>query len=196
MGVEFLTSYIDYRQILYASLTLEGEPLAELTACRWRRHPRDFAHASTFVYTIDDKKVIEAGRKILSAINYTGVAEIEFKRHEKTNKLYFLEVNPRTWAWHTLVRTNHGNWIAALQAVLDGKEFLLPSTQVHACWVKFVTDLPMLFLEFMDGNITFMDIVWDYRRKSIAFGTWDKKDWLPFIAEWCLLPYLIVKRGF
>jgi len=184
------------QQLSYASLSQNGEAIAELTACRRRQHPPDFGRASTFVHTIEDAEVLSAGRDVISALNYTGLAEVEFKRHADTGVLYFLEINPRTWGWHTLVQAAHGNWIAALHAILNDESPLLPDTFVHAAWAKLITDFPTALLELAKGTLSLRELISDYWRKPMAFSCWDRRDYLPFIAEWLLLPYLAVIRGF
>jgi len=184
-------------QLSYAALTLEGKPLAELTACRRRQHPRDFGRASTFVYTVENNEVREIGRKILSNLSYTGLAEVEFKRHRDTGELYLLELNPRTWGWHTLVRAAHCNWLAGLHSILCQEKPVLQEVKTtHASWVKIITDLPTAFFELWDGETTLGHLIKDYCRRPMAFSTWDKRDLMPFVAEWILLPYLAVKRGY
>jgi len=183
-------------QLSYAALFWNGKPLAELVACRKRQHPSDFGRASTYVYTVEDEEVCMIGRKVLSELDYTGLAEVEFKRHSITGELYLLEVNPRTWGWHTLVRAAHGNWIAWLHALLDGEDPLIPSRQVQASWVKLITDLPTAFLELIKGEVKLRDLIRDYYRKPMAFASLDKKDFIPFIMEWFLIPYLSMKRGY
>ena len=183
-------------QLSYAALFWDGNPLAELVACRKRQHPSDFGRASTYVYTVEDEEVHIIGRKVLSELGYTGLAEVEFKRHSNTGELYLLEVNPRTWGWHTLVRAAHGNWIAWLHAILDGEEPLIPSSQVQASWVKLITDLPTAFLELIKGEVKLRDLIRDYYRRPMAFASLDKKDFIPFIMEWFLIPYLSMKRGY
>jgi len=183
-------------QLSYAALFWEGRPVAELTACRKRQHPMDFGRASTFVFTISDEEVRQAGRRVLTFLGYTGLAEVEFKRHASTGLLYFLEINPRTWGWHRLVHAAHGNWIAALQRILCGEQPRLHQDPTQASWVKLITDLPIVSQGLWRRDLTLRELLHDYRQTPMAFGTWDKSDPLPFIAELVLLPYLAFKRGY
>ena len=48
-------------QFSYAALCLDGRPLAGLVARRTRQYPMDFGRSSTFVETVDEKQLEEAG---------------------------------------------------------------------------------------------------------------------------------------
>jgi predicted ATP-grasp superfamily ATP-dependent carboligase len=183
-------------QFSYAALLQKGQPLADLTACRRRQHPHDFGRASTFVYTLEDDEVRDMGIKILSHLEYSGLAEVEFKRHQDTQHLYLLEINPRTWGWHTIVRTAHFNWISALHSIMQKQKIDIPSHKCEANWVRLITDLPSAMIEVKDGRLKIKDLIKDYFNKPKSFAVWDKKDPLPFVMEWFLLPYLILKRGY
>jgi len=183
-------------QMSYAGLYKQGSKIAEITACRKRQHPPDFGRASTYVYTVFDKEVQDIGRQVLKSLNYTGLAEVEFKRDQKTNELYFLEINPRTWGWHTIVQKSHGNWMFGCHQIALGMDVRLPETYRDAYWVEFITDIPTVTMEIIKGNQDFSEVIKDYLRTPKAYGTYDHKDILPFIVEWLMVPYLAVIRGF
>jgi len=62
----------------FCSLFKNGKALAKVTARRARQHPMDFGHASTFVETVNIPEIDEIGSKILKAMNYFGLSEVEF----------------------------------------------------------------------------------------------------------------------
>jgi len=86
-------------QFSYAALCLQGEPTASLVARRSRQHPIDFGRSSTFVETIEQPEVEALGRRFLKSIDYTGVAEVEFKYDRRERRLKLLDVNGRFWTW-------------------------------------------------------------------------------------------------
>ena len=51
-------------------------------ARRSRQHPMDFGRASTFVETLNVPQLEKIGTKFLRAIEYYGIAEIEYKQDE------------------------------------------------------------------------------------------------------------------
>ena len=78
------------------------KPLVTLVARRARQHPPDFGNATTFAETVEIPELVENAKKILKKVNYKGVCEVEFKFDTRDSTYKFLEVNPRTWKWHSI----------------------------------------------------------------------------------------------
>jgi predicted ATP-grasp superfamily ATP-dependent carboligase len=53
---------------------------------------------ATMVETVEQKDALNAGIKILTALNYFGVAELDFILDNRDGKMKLLEINPRFWA--------------------------------------------------------------------------------------------------
>jgi D-aspartate ligase len=53
-----------------------------------------FAGESLWIPELVEKAQIIAGK-----LHYTGIAEIEFKKNDRDNHYYCIEMNPRTWSW-------------------------------------------------------------------------------------------------
>jgi predicted ATP-grasp superfamily ATP-dependent carboligase len=47
-------------------------------------------------------EIVPASRQLLQALDFSGISEIEFKRHERTGMPYLIEINPRHWDQHYL----------------------------------------------------------------------------------------------
>jgi predicted ATP-grasp superfamily ATP-dependent carboligase len=47
-------------------------------------------------------EIVPASRQLLQALDFSGISEIEFKRHERTGVPYLIEINPRHWDQHYL----------------------------------------------------------------------------------------------
>src|SRR5438132_1694357 len=91
-------------QFSYAALCKDGRSLASVVARRTRQFPRDFGQFSTYVETIDAPEIVEPAERLLAAVHFTGVAEVEFKRDPRDGQFNVLDINPRVWGWHTLSR--------------------------------------------------------------------------------------------
>ena len=68
---------------------------------RIREFP-DSGGSSLFAQSIFDKEVLKFGKLILDALEWHGVAMVEFKKETSTNKLYLMEINPKFWGSHDL----------------------------------------------------------------------------------------------
>src|SRR5262249_6354933 len=86
-------------QYSYAVVCDRGKPVAELVARRRRQYPVEFGYTSTFVETVDCPEVEDAGRRLLASLDYTGIAEVEFKRDDRDGRCKLLDVNARIWTW-------------------------------------------------------------------------------------------------
>ncbi|HEY6943709.1 MAG TPA: hypothetical protein VI431_01115, partial [Candidatus Acidoferrum sp.] len=89
-------------QFSYAALCRDGEPIVSLTARRTRQYPIDFGYSSSFVETLDVPEIVAPSRRLLSAIRYTGLVEVEYKLDARSGRYKLLDINPRLWTWATL----------------------------------------------------------------------------------------------
>jgi predicted ATP-grasp superfamily ATP-dependent carboligase len=173
----------------------ERKIVARLVARRMRQHPMDFGHASTFVETVDIPELEQIGEKLLAEVGYYGLAEVEFKFDHRDGKFKLLEVNPRTWGWHTIGLRAGVNFSLILYKDMVGEEFKVNSFRKGVKWVRIITDVPTATKELMKGNLSLSEYINSLRgEKEFAVFSW--KDPLPFIMEFFLIPYLWRKRGF
>jgi D-aspartate ligase len=89
-------------QFGYCALYSKGRPLATMVCRRRRQHPPDFGRASTFVETVDEPAVEVLSERILGAIGYDGLVELEYKQDPRTGTFKLLDFNARTWGYHSI----------------------------------------------------------------------------------------------
>ncbi len=179
----------------YAGLFINGEPVAAYTACRLRQHPPDFGRASTYVESVYNQEVEECSKKIMRELGYTGLAEVEWKRDPRDNKLKFLEVNARSWGWHSLSEYVVGNIPQMYYDYLITGNFKIAQPKYGMCWIKWITDIPVVFDLLKQKKLNFRDYIKSINNNAVSCE-WDKKDPFPMILQFLLLPYLIIKRGY
>lgn len=182
-------------QYSFCPLFKNGRVLERVMARRLRQHPMDFGHASTFVETVKIPELEEKGTKFLKAVNYHGIAELEYMQDPRDGQYKLLEVNPRIWGWHTISRKAGVNLTYHLFQDLLGREFQGNGYAEGVKWVRMITDIPTVAKEIYKRNMTFKDYV-----RSLAgekeYAVWSLSDPLPMIMEWILLPYFWYKKGF
>ena len=183
------------QQWSYAGFFIKGLPVAAFTACRMRQHPPDYGRASTYVIAKYNKDVEEEGMKIIQSLNYTGLAEVEFKRDPKDNKLKFLEVNARSWGWHSISKEVVGNITKMLYDYLIYGKYSKVEPHYGARWVKWITDLPVAFNLLKQRKLKFKEY-YSSVNKNIVSCESDFNDIKPLFFQIFLLPYLISKRGY
>lgn len=179
----------------YAGLFADGQPVAAFTACRRRQHPPDFGRASTYVMADHDPEVERESRRVMAALRYSGLAEVEWKRDPRNGCLKFLEVNARCWGWHSLSARVIGNLPKMLVDHLDGKPVVSPVPKYGWRWVKHVTDLPVVLDLWRRNELSAGDYLKSLRGQTVCCE-WGKGDPWPFFLQFLLVPYLMVKRGY
>jgi D-aspartate ligase len=142
-------------QFSFVALCNRGEPVASAVARRLRQYPPDFGHGSSFVETLGEQPAIEAAaRRLLAAIGYTGLVEIEFKRDSRSGRLQLLDVNARAWAWHTLGRRAGVDFAYLAWQLARGEAVLEARGLPGARWVRATTDLPAALTYIRRGGLS------------------------------------------
>ena len=80
----------------FALFDSTGEAVAEFGHRRLREYPVT-GGPSTLCESVADPRLMELGRTILKALDWQGVAMVEFKRDRRTGEYKLLEINPRFW---------------------------------------------------------------------------------------------------
>ncbi len=169
-------------QLSFAALCVAGKLRARLAARRVRQFPMDLGRASTFIETIDDRALESIATRLLGAMRYSGLVEVEFKRDPRDGRPKLLDVNPRIWGWHTLGQ-RAGTDFAYLQWQLSHGE---PCPNVHARpsvrWVRLTTDVPVALREVAGGRLapgTYLRSL----RGPLEYAVLATDDILPALAE-------------
>jgi predicted ATP-grasp superfamily ATP-dependent carboligase len=179
----------------FCSFFKGGRPAATMVTKYLRQHPLLFGRSCTAVKTVECPRVEDLGERFLSAINYYGLTEIEFKLDPRDGIYKLLDVNGRTWGYHSL----------GLAAGVDFP-FLLFEDQcgrpVEPCrarpgitWIRMITDIPVGIM----GVLRRQHSLSEYWKSVSAFdveAVYSWKDPLPGLLETALLPYIVYKKGF
>ncbi|MFH1148407.1 MAG: hypothetical protein V1736_11975 [Pseudomonadota bacterium] len=169
--------------------------IAGMAARRWRQHPMDFGHATTYAESVEVPELEILTQKLLREIGFYGLAEVEFMYDSREGVFKFIEINGRVWGWHTLAKAAGVNLPLVLFKLMTGDRTLSPKPRQGVKWVRFITDVPTVFKEIAGGRMTLGEYV-DSLRGEKEFAVFSAKDPLPFFAEIMLSLYLWKKRGF
>ncbi len=177
------------------SLYKNGEFLGKIVARRTRQHPMDFGHATTYAETVDIPELEESTKKILGAMGYHGLSEVEFMLDPRDGRYKLIEINARAWGWHTLaigagVDLPYLSYQDMLGVKVEQNGF-----DKNAKWIRLMTDIPTTLGEILRGRMRINDYITSLKGKK-QFAVLSITDPLPFITEILLLPYLWKKRGF
>jgi predicted ATP-grasp superfamily ATP-dependent carboligase len=78
-----------------------GEILASFTARKRLQYP-PLVGTGIVVEALPVPEIEDASQALLESLGFFGVSEIEFKRDERDERLYLVEINPRHWDQHRL----------------------------------------------------------------------------------------------
>jgi predicted ATP-grasp superfamily ATP-dependent carboligase len=183
------------RQYAYCALFKDGAALASMSARRRRQHPWEFGRASTYVETIDECGLEAYSLRFLTRIDYYGLVELEYKHDPRDDAFKLLDVNPRTWGYHTLGAAAGVDFSALLYRDQTGADVSSQRARSGVKWLRLLTDLPTGVLDIKARRTSLAS----YVESLLATNTeavWDRRDLKPWLSELALVPYLIARRGF
>jgi D-aspartate ligase len=168
-----------------------------MTVRRLRQHPSDIGRSSTYVETADLPEIEEPSTRLLQAIGYSGLVELEYKRDPRDDVPKLLDINARTWGYHTVgaaagVDFPYLLYLEQLGGLDDDGPPIRARSGVR--WVRLATDLPNAVRDLCAGRLDARAYLRSLRGVDVG-AVADRRDPLPGLYELALLPYLAVRRG-
>jgi D-aspartate ligase len=178
------------RQLSYCVFFRDGRAHSSLTAKRLRQHPREFGRAASYVETVDLPEIEELSQRFLRAINFYGLAEVEFKQDPRDGQYKLLDVNARAWGFHGLGQAVGVDFPYLMYADQLGYDVKPCRGRAGVGWMRLLTDTPVALVEMLSGRLTLDSYVQSIRRAKIE-SVFSWRDPLPSIAEFALFPYFL-----
>jgi predicted ATP-grasp superfamily ATP-dependent carboligase len=159
--------------------------------------PALFLHpcTSTFVETIDLPLIETLSERFLKAINYYGLVELEYKLDPRDGQYKLLDVNARTWGYHSLGPRAGVDFPYLLFADQLGEPVEICRAKAGVKWIRLVTDISTGVVEIFHGHLDWRAYLQSLRGVHVE-SVFSREDPLPALVELTLVPYLAVKRGF
>jgi D-aspartate ligase len=183
------------RQYSYCAFFRDGVAHSTLVARRLRQHPREFGRAATYVETIELPEVEELSERFLKAINYYGLVEVEFKQDPRDGQFKLLDVNARTWGFHSIGLPAGVDFPYLLYADQVGRSVEPSRAKAGVGWLRAVTDLPTVVSDLWAGELDPRRYL-NSLRKTRTESVFCMRDPLPSVGEVVMLPYLVAKKYF
>jgi len=180
-------------QFSYAALCSGGKPVASVVARRTRQFPMDFGRFSTYVESVEESGIVGPAVRLIDAIRFTGLIEIEFKRDRRDGRFKLLDINPRVWGWHTLGERAGVDFSYLLWRLTLGDSIPELHGQPGVRWVRLSTDFPTASLEILRGRLTLRDYLRSMRG-PIEQAIFALDDPLPGLLELPLFAHILAKR--
>jgi D-aspartate ligase len=182
-------------QFAYCCLFKEGRSVACMSVRRCRQHPPDFGRASTYVETVDIPVLRRLAEAFLRAIDYYGLVEVEFKQDPRDGEYKLLDVNARTWGYHSLSQCAGVDFPYLLFADQTGAAVTQCEARSGVRWMRLATDLPTSLLEISRRQLGLREYVRSLRECDVE-AAFSREDPVPGVMDLVAIPYLAWKRGF
>ena len=183
------------RQYSYCAFFRDGKAQSTLVARRLRQHPREFGRAATYVETLEHPEIEELSERFLRAIDYYGLVEVEFKQDPRDGQFKLLDVNARTWGFHSIGGPAGVDFPYLLYADQVGKPVERCRAKTGVGWLRAVTDFPTAASDLWVGELSLRSY-WTSLRNTRVESVFCLQDPLPSAAEVLMLPYLVAKKYF
>jgi D-aspartate ligase len=172
-------------QFSFCGVFKDGQAYASLVAQRRRQYPVEFGNASTFVETTSQPIVEADGRRFLESIGFDGMAEVEFKFDLRDGEYKILDVNPRTWGWHTLGKAAGMDFPYLLWRQAVGLPATPVETHQSASWIREITDL-VAIAKSRNRMVEVKRLLRAIHSGKLTSATFNPLDPVPFVAEFVL----------
>jgi predicted ATP-grasp superfamily ATP-dependent carboligase len=150
-------------QFSFAALCGDGKTIAYLTARRTRQYPIDFGYSSSFVETMDVPEIVAPSQRLLAAIGYTGIVEVEYKFDLRDGRFKLLDINPRLWTWSPLGGRVGMDFPYLLWKMMQGIPVGEQRAPAGVRWVRMSTDVPAAFEEILRGRLNLREYLQSLR---------------------------------
>jgi len=183
------------RQYSYCAFFRDGRAHSTLIAKRLRQHPREFGRAATYVETLDFPEIEKLSERFLRAIDFYGLVEVEFKQDPRDGRFKLLDVNARTWGFHSIGIPAGVDFPYLLFADQLGYPVDRYRAKAGVGWLRGITDVPTVISDLWAGELS-LSSYWRSLKNTGTESVFCRQDPLPSIAEVVMLPYLVAKKYF
>jgi D-aspartate ligase len=180
-------------QYSYCAFVRHGVPQCVLTARRARQHPREFGRAATYVETVEAPEIETLSERFLQSICYHGVVEIEYKRDPRNGEYKLLDVNARTWGFHSIGSASGVDFPYLIYADQMGLPIEPMRARPGVGWLRMISDVPTAAADLLHGSLSIGTYLKSLRATKVE-SVFNWRDPLPSAAEIVMLPYLAAKK--
>ena len=176
----------------FGSLYRDGQVLGKVIARRARQRPSDFGHNTTYAETVYIPELEEMATKLLSAMGYYGVSEVEFMWNPRDSKYNLIEMNARFWAWHSLAIAAGVDLPYLLYLDVLGNKVHADGFKKGVKWFHLKTDLYISIGQIARGRLRLGTYFSSWKgKKTFAIFSWS--DPLPFLYDVVNAAYFFIK---
>jgi predicted ATP-grasp superfamily ATP-dependent carboligase len=180
-------------QFSYCAFFKDGESVGRMTARRWRQWPHDIGRSTTLAETTLVPTLVECSERFLRAIDYYGLVELEYKYDATDGRYKLLDVNTRTWGYHSIGAPAGVDFAFMLFADQVGLEVVPSEAAPGVKWMRVTTDVATSASELVHGRLRLGEYLRSLRDVDVE-AVFSRDDPRPSIADLAYLPHLARTR--
>lgn len=172
----------DSAGVNYNSYFVDGNPIAEFTAQKLRLEPPFFGSPRVIVSKLIPE-IVEPGRALLRALNYSGFSCMEFKRDSRTGIYTFMEVNCRNNRSGSLaVKCGINFPLIMYRHLAEGRIAPVRGFREDVAWIEGTSDLIRFFVSHSEERYSIREYVRPYLHERV-FAFLSLRDPVPFLKR-------------
>jgi len=178
----------------YCSFFANSRVYGSFIAHRIRQKPMDFGISTTFAVSVLNEEIKKSATRFLKGIDYFGLSEVEFMYDPDDATYKLIEINPRTWKWHSIANKLGINLIQMLISYFNGIEIMKrENNKQDRGWIESITDTYVAVGEIIKGRMTLGEYLSTLSVEK-EHACFDRRDPMPALGYMLLLPYLFFTR--
>jgi predicted ATP-grasp superfamily ATP-dependent carboligase len=148
----------------------------------------DFGYSSSFVETLAVPEIVAPSQRLLAAMRYTGLVEIEYKFDARDSRYKLLDINPRLWTWSPLGARAGTDFPYLLWRMMTNQRVPKRTARMGVRWMRVSTDFPAAIHEMLCWRLRLGEYLRSFRR-PLQFALMAADDPLPGLLDLPLFAY-------
>lgn len=182
------------KTISFAAFCVVGEIKAYWMGEKLREHPVRFGTA-TFAKSMYAEPCLPQSVKLLKALNYTGVCEVEYLRDPRDGQYKLIEINARTWLWVGLARACGADFARMVYDYVTEKKVSYPqSYDLDKCWINPFTDIVYSLFGILKRRLSFKEYLYTLFRLKSKDALFERNDIMPGVFYFLNMINFLKKR--
>ncbi len=172
----------------------DGRTLAGCVRKKLRQFPADFGYCA-LTETVEDPEIVELSAQLLGALDYRGVACVEFKRDSRTGQAKLVEINTRAVRTSALPVAAGVDfpWIAYQDSVSPGSVQPALAYEVPVRWVHLYDEIKAAGTLMWQGRLSVLGWLAGFRGKRLVIAEFSWDDVIPGFRYWAETPFRILR---
>ena len=180
----------------YGAFCVDGQIKAFWMGEKLRQHPLRFGTA-TFARSVYVKVCHDQSVRLLKALNYTGVCEVEYLKDPRDGEYKLIEINARTWLWVGLARACGVDFAKLVYDHVNSRTTGMQAPgkyDIGVCWVNPFTDMVYAAKAMISRRLGLRDYVKPMRGRMMTNALVEKGDWTPALMYMANLLLYVKQR--